>query len=481
LFLPFVLLVYYGIPRRFMTARNVLLLVMSLLFYAYGETKFTAMLILSILMNWAFGLCVSRCREKQSRAIPILVMMIVGNLGILAYFKYWMFLLKNVNYFSGNCLPVPQIMLPIGISFFTFQAISYVLDVYRGKGTAQKNPLNVGLYIAFFPQLVAGPIVRYETIAQQIFHRKETFDDFSEGVCRFIVGLGKKVLIANNVALAADAAFGVPAEELSTGLAWLGAIAYTFQIYYDFSGYSDMAIGLGRMFGFRFLENFNYPYVSTSISEFWRRWHISLSSFFRDYVYIPLGGNRVSTSRLILNLFIVWALTGLWHGADWAFVLWGLLFFVFLVFEKYTGFEKRFVSRWFLPLKYGYTMLIVTVGWVLFKCGFDANMAAMQGETVDSLSSTLHYVCTMFHLNGQPLWSDSATLWFHETRWFYVFAMIFSFPVTPWLICRGDSLKHPAAQWAFSLGFAFALIGVFILSAAYIVKSSYNPFIYFNF
>lgn len=481
LFLPFVLLVYYGIPRRFVTARNAFLLVMSLAFYAYGETKFTAMLILSILMNWAFGLWVSRCREKGKRAIHVLVLMLIGNLGILAYFKYWMFLLKNVNYFAGSHLPIPQIMLPIGISFFTFQAISYVLDVYRGKGEAQKNPLNVGLYIAFFPQLVAGPIVRYETISQQIFNRKETFDDFSEGVYRFIVGLGKKVLIANNVALAADAAFATPGDELSTGLAWLGAIAYTFQIYFDFSGYSDMAIGLGRMFGFRFLENFNYPYISTSISEFWRRWHISLSSFFRDYVYIPLGGNRVSTPRLLVNLFVVWALTGLWHGADWAFVLWGLLFFVFLVFEKYTGFEKRLTSRWFVPLKYAYTMLVVVVGWVLFKCGFDANMAAMKGEMVNSLPATLHYISTMFHLNGQPLWSDTATLWLHETRYFYVFALIFSFPIVPWLIRKGDALKHPAAQWAYTLSFFLVFIGVFILSVAYIVKSGYNPFIYFNF
>ncbi len=435
----------------------------------------------SIACNWAFGLLVDKFRENKRAAIAIIVSMLGVNLGILAYFKYWMFILGNINYFTGSYIPIPKIMLPIGISFFTFQAISYVIDVYRGKGQAQKNPLNVGLYIAFFPQLIAGPIVRYETIADQIHNRKSTFDDFSDGVCRFIVGLAKKMLIANSMGLVADAAFKLPANELSVTMAWLGALAYTFQIYYDFSGYSDMAIGLGRMFGFHFLENFNYPYVSTSITEFWRRWHMSLSSFFRDYVYIPLGGNRVSKPRLILNLFVVWALTGLWHGADWAFVLWGLLFFVFLVFEKSVSFEKRLTSPWLVPLKYVYAMLIVVVGWVLFKAGFDANQAVMQGETANSLALTGSYLQTMFGLSGNALFDDLAYFHWHETRYFYLFAVLFSFPIVPWLVSKGDQIKNPIGQFAYSSVYVLLFCSVFIIAVAYVVKGGYNPFIYFNF
>ena len=481
LFLPFVLFVYYCILFKSRTLQNLFLLIMSLAFYAYGEPWFVFVMMLSIMCNWAFGLLIDKFRENKRAAIAIIVAMLGVNLGILAYFKYWMFILGNINYFTGSYIPIPQIMLPIGISFFTFQAISYVVDIYRGKGQAQKNPLNVGLYIAFFPQLIAGPIVRYETIADQIHNRKSTFDDFSDGVCRFIVGMGKKMLIANSMGLVADAAFKLPAGELSVTMAWLGALAYTFQIYYDFSGYSDMAIGLGRMFGFHFLENFNYPYVSTSITEFWRRWHISLSTFFRDYVYIPLGGNRVSKARLILNLFVVWALTGLWHGADWAFVLWGLLFFVFLVFEKSVGFEKRLTSPWFVPLKYVYAMLIVVVGWVLFKAGFDANQAVMQGNAANSLALTGSYLQTMFGMSGAPLFDDLAYFHWHETRYFYLFAVLFSFPIVPWLISKGDQIKNPIGQFVYSSAYVLLFCCVFIIAVAYVVKGGYNPFIYFNF
>lgn len=481
LFLPFVLFVYYCILFKSRTLQNLFLLMMSLIFYAYGEPWFVFIMITSIMLNWGFGLLVSRFRGNKKAAISIIIAMLAANLGILAYFKYWMFVLGNINYFTGSYIPIPRIALPIGISFFTFQAISYVLDIYREKGQAQLNPLNVGLYIAFFPQLVAGPIVRYETIADQIRNRKENFDDFSEGVCRFIVGLGKKMLIANSMAIVADAAFQQPSNELSVTMAWLGALAYTFQIYFDFSGYSDMAIGLGRMFGFHFLENFNYPYIATSISEFWRRWHMSLSSFFRDYVYIPLGGNRVSTPRLIFNLFAVWALTGLWHGADWAFVFWGLLFFVFLVFEKYTGFEKRFNSPWLIPLKYVYSMLIVVVGWVLFKAGFDANFAVMNGETANSLALTGSYLKTMFGFSHNVFFDDLAYFHWHETRYFYFFAVLFSFPIVPWLIAKGEAAKNPAIQIAFSSAYVILFCGLFVISVAYVVKGGYNPFIYFNF
>ncbi|MDO4550087.1 MAG: MBOAT family protein [Planctomycetia bacterium] len=481
-FLPFVLFTYYCLLFKWRSLQNVFLLVMSLLFYAYGEPSFVFVMMISIVMNWAFGLLVDRFRGSPRATKSVLVAMLLCNLGILAYFKYWMFVLGNINHFTGSYIPIPKITLPIGISFFTFQAISYVLDIYRGKGQAQKNPLNVGLYISFFPQLIAGPIVRYETIAEQIKHRNESLDDFSEGVCRFIVGLGKKVLVANHMAIVADAAFALPPGELSVGLAWLGALAYTFQIYFDFSGYSDMAIGLGRMFGFRFLENFNYPYISTSISEFWRRWHMSLSSFFRDYVYIPLGGNRVSTPRLGVNLFAVWALTGLWHGADWAFVLWGLLFFVFLVFEKLIKLEKRWNAPWQIPMKVFYTMLIVVVGWVLFKSGFDASvMEFSKGNTFHSLTLAGSYLQTMFGFSTNVFWDDLAHFHWHETRYVYCFAVLFSFPVVPWLVKKYENSSSATAQNVFSVLYTLLYCGLFILSVTFIAKGGYNPFIYFNF
>ncbi len=481
LFLPLVLFVYYCLLFKCRTLQNLFLLVASLFFYAYGEPWFVFVMMFSIAVNWAFGLLVGYYKSKPIVEKLILAAALLVNLGILAYFKYWMFFLGNINYFTGSYIPIPRIMLPIGISFFTFQALSYVIDIYRGRGAAQKNPLNVGLYIAFFPQLIAGPIVRYETIEDQIRNRKETLDDFSEGVCRFIVGLGKKMLIANSMALVADAAFTQPTNELSVTMAWLGALAYTFQIYYDFSGYSDMAIGLAKMFGFHFLENFNYPYVSTSISEFWRRWHISLSSFFRDYVYIPLGGNRVSTMRLVVNLFVVWALTGLWHGADWAFVLWGLLFFICLVFEKFTGFEKRFNSPWQIPLKYAYAMLIVVVGWVLFKAGFDANEAVMNGETLNSLAITGSYLQIMFGLTSNAWFDDLAYFHLHEARYYFLFAALFSFPITPWLIAKGESSQSSAIKILYNTAYALLFCGLFIISVAFVVRGGYNPFIYFNF
>ena len=293
--------------------QNVMLLIASLIFYAWGEPKYVLIMIASIIVNYALGLLVDkvRCRKVLSRLVIALTAVL--NLSVLFIFKYLMFTVDNINSIASLNLSVPNIALPIGISFFTFQAMSYVIDVYREKGEAQKNPLNVGLYISFFPQLIAGPIVRYETVAYQIKHRVETFDNFSTGVVRFIIGLAKKVLLANTMGVVADYSFDMPNSELTVVMAWIGAIAYSLQIFFDFSGYSDMAIGLGKMFGFHFLENFNYPYISTSITEFWRRWHMSLGTWFRDYVYFPLGGSRVNKPRLILNLFVVWFLTGVWH------------------------------------------------------------------------------------------------------------------------------------------------------------------------
>ena len=389
LFLPCTLIGYYLIFRKSRQLQNIFLLFVSLFFYAWGEPKFVLVMLLSIICNWFFGILVDKAKKKEKKSMIrlVLALTVIFNLSILFVFKYLNFTANTICSIFGITSSIPKIALPIGISFFTFQAMSYVLDVYRDKGAVQKNILNVGLYISFFPQLIAGPIVRYETVAEEIKNRKETLDDFFDGFARFIVGLGKKVLLSNTFALLADRAFDGCAngDNLSVAFSWLGAIAYTLQIFFDFSGYSDMAIGLGKMFGFHFLENFNYPYISLSVAEFWRRWHISLGSWFRDYVYIPLGGNRVSKSRNIFNLFVVWGLTGVWHGANWTFIVWGLMYFVLLTFEKLTGFEKR-KSKPFMVFRWFYTMFFVIMGWVVFRS--------------NSLTDAFVYMKSMFGLNG---------------------------------------------------------------------------------
>ena len=327
-FLPLVLVIYYGLLRKNVALKNIFLLVASLFFYAWGEPQYVFLMIATILFDWFYGILLDKVRDNKIPARIIMFLMVATNLSILGYYKYSGFAVSQVNRFLHTEFAIPQVILPIGISFFTFQAMSYAIDVYRGHGKVQKNPLYVGLYVSLFPQLIAGPIVRYETVADQIENRVENWNDFTSGVTRFCVGLAKKVLISNNMAVVADAAFALIINndfQASLGMAWLGAISYTLQIFFDFSGYSDMAIGLGKMFGFHFEENFNYPYISKTVSEFWRRWHMSLQTWFRDYVYFPLGGSRVSKPRLIFNLFVVWALTGIWHGANWTFILWGLM------------------------------------------------------------------------------------------------------------------------------------------------------------
>lgn len=471
-FLPAVLAVYYTILRNRRKAQNTFLLVSSLGFYAWGEPWFVLILMGSILGNWIFGFLADRYREEKWQSHGIIAMMVVFNLSIIFIFKYLMFTLENVNRFFDTKIAIPQIMLPIGISFFTFQAISYVLDVYRGRGQVQKNPLNVGLYISFFPQLVAGPIVRYETISEQILHRKESWEGFSQGVCRFLFGFGKKVLLANNFAIVADKAFSLPGDELSVSFAWLGAIAYTLQIYFDFSGYSDMAIGLGKMFGFEFLENFNYPYTSKSISEFWRRWHISLGTWFRDYVYFPMGGSRVSSKwKILFNLLVVWTLTGLWHGANWTFLCWGFLYFVLIAVEKLLHFERLGENHMgFAIAKRVYTMFMVIVGWVLFRSA--------------TIYNALTYLSTMLFLNGNPFMDVNTTVYFAENQYFLFFGILFSMPVyhglSKWIearIDRGNRLVGGMVNTVYPLG----LMILFLTALSYLVKGSYNPFIYFNF
>lgn len=457
LFLPAVLILYYNPIIKSRTFRNAILIFSSIFFYAWGEPFFVILMLASIFLNWLFGLGVAKFKDIcQSKARLFVGLSVIANLGMMFVFKYLTFTLKNINILFSTNLDTLDIALPIGISFFTFQAMSYVIDVYRGNGAVQKNPFNVALYISFFPQLIAGPIVRYQTIADQINFRKETFDDFSNGVYRFMLGFCKKVLIANNVAMVADGIFGN--SGISVATAWVGAIAYTLQIFFDFAGYSEMAIGLGKMFGFHFLENFNYPYISKSVSEFWRRWHISLGTWFRDYVYFPLGGSRVKKkSRLIFNLFVVWLLTGVWHGANWTFVAWGLLYFVLLAFEKLTNFPEKI--KFFNHI---YTMLFVIIGWVLFRS--------------DSIADALSYLKTMFFMSGAQLFDEKTIFYLDNYKFYLAAGLLASFPIIPKI-----KEKIKINKTFYETVASFALLITFIISLTFTIKGSYNPFIYFNF
>lgn len=458
-FLPTVLVVYYALLRKTKRLKNIFLLIASIFFYAWGEPFYVFLMIASILFNWLMGMLIDRFREKKMIAALLIILMAAVNIGVMGWYKYSMFTVLQINRFMHTQIPVPNVPLPLGISFFTFQAMSYVIDVYRKRGRMQVNPLNVGLYISFFPQLIAGPIVRYETIAEQIEHRKESFDAFCAGSARFIVGLAKKALIANNMALIADNAFGLIINndfQASVGMAWLGAIAYTFQIFFDFSGYSDMAIGLGHMFGFEFEENFRYPYISKTVSEFWRRWHISMQTWFRDYVYFPLGGNRVTLPRNILNLFVVWLLTGIWHGANWTFIAWGLMYFVILVFEKLTGLAKK--ERWWGHI---YTMLLVIIGWVIFRS--------------TGMGTAFLYIKAMFGIGAKGL-IDKAVWAYIAQNWIYfIFAFIGSVPLMPWI---DEKLKE---NRAWQTVYAVAVAAALIFSISFISNKAYSPFIYSNF
>lgn len=463
-FLPVVLFGYYVLFRKSRLLQNLFLLIASLIFYAWGEPKFVFIMIASILINWLFGLLTDKKRNSKKLCRLFVGLDVVCNLGLLFVFKYLMFTLHNINSLFGTALPVPEIALPIGISFFTFQAMSYVLDVYRKDGEVQKNPLYVGLYISLFPQLIAGPIVRYQTVADEIQNRKETWDDFSEGVRRFMVGFLKKVLLANTMGIIADGVFDSKTP-VCAAASWLGLIAYTLQIYYDFAGYSDMGIGLGRMFGFHFLENFDYPYISVSITEFWRRWHISLGTWFRDYVYIPLGGSRVKKPRLVFNLFVVWALTGIWHGANWTFLTWGLLYFVLLTFEKLTGIEKKLKNRAWRPVKYIYTMVFVCLGWLVFRA--------------DSMTAAWEYFRNMLGM-GSAVLDD--TFWYYIDNYLVLLlaAAVFALPVAPKIRKKVDTMpKVPKAIC--DVLYVIGIFALFLVAISYIVKGSYNPFIYFNF
>lgn len=453
-FLPVVLVLYYGgchiLLRNNITAKNILLLIASLIFYAYGEGWFVLLLVVSMGMNYVFGLLIDRAEHQKKL---FLILALLCNLGLLFVFKYLDFVLINCNRFFHTDFPLTKLELPIGISFFTFQAVSYIADVYRGAAKVQKNPIKLGLYISLFPQLVAGPIVRYDAIEKQMDERTESYPMFGNGVVRFIVGLGKKVLLADTMALFAGRILTTASggNALSVSMAWLGAIAYTLQIYYDFSGYSDMAIGLGKMFGFTFMENFIYPYIAKSVSEFWRRWHISVATWFRDYVYIPLGGNTNSW-KTYRNIFIVWLLTGIWHGAGWTYIAWGMLYFIVLVFERLTGLGRT--RKLPAVVAHIYTMFIVIIGMVIFMA--------------PSLSIGIHYVGNMIGI-GAAGWLDSTTLFYLKDNWiFFTLSVLFVTPI-------GKKLEKVSRLYQLLLGL------VLILSIIYIIKGNYSPFIYFSF
>jgi len=457
-FLGITLAVYYLMKPLPIIYRNIWLFLVSIFFYAWGEPKFFVVILCSIVMNYFWGLAVDRYRH--AKGIKWLLGVAVGsNLLILFIFKYLNFSVGIINALVGDILTPPGIHLPIGISFFTFQAISYVIDVYRGQGKVQKNILNVGLYIAFFPQLVAGPIVRYDTVAEQLAERKENCADFAVGIERFLIGFCKKILLANIFGLMADEVFdNIWKDVTSVDLAWVGAIAYSFQILFDFSGYSDMAIGLGKMFGFHFEENFHYPYVACSVSDFWRRWHISLGSWFRDYVYIPLGGSRVKTKRHVCNLAVVWILTGIWHGANWTFIIWGVFYFVLIVFEKMTGVPNKLRYTWAKIIYQIITLLSIVGGWVIFRC--------------ETLGALYKYVKALFGLGSRSVHDTRVVFFFKEYWIFWIVAILLCIPmpekVSRWF-SKAEVLKP------------IVMIALFIVGISFLVLLDHNPFIYFNF
>lgn len=462
-FLPIVLALYFLCPQKF---RNFILFASSLIFYAWGEPIYVLIMIFSTLVDYTHGMMVEYFKNKgqdKKAKIAVASSMII-NLALLCLFKYSDFLIQNINSIFNVSIPLLKLALPIGISFYTFQTMSYTVDVYRGAAKAQKNIISFGAYVVLFPQLIAGPIVQYKTIAEQLDYRKETVDEFSYGILRFMTGLGKKVLFANNIGLLWDNISSMELNTMPALTAWLGIIAFTFQIYFDFSGYSDMAIGLGHMFGFRFLENFDHPYMSKSITEFWRRWHISLGTWFREYVYIPLGGNRKGFAKQMRNIAVVWLLTGIWHGASWNFLLWGVYFGIILVLEKLfllKWLEKApsFVSRI-------YTIFLVICSWVIFA--------------FDDFSKIGPYFKAMFLINGAGAF-DSQSIYFLYTNIIMIVILCIASTDLPKRLVQRIDFKFTNKPLAFEIIKNVFFIATFVLSVAYLVDASYNPFLYFRF
>ena len=459
-FLPLTLLLYFSVPRRL---RNTILLIVSLIFYAWGEPIYIILMLFSTVTDFVHGLLVERYRNQPKKAKLVVLSSITINLGLLVFFKYSTFLLTNINLLFHTNFYIPQMSLPIGISFYTFQTMSYTIDVFRQEAKAKKNMIDLGAYVTMFPQLIAGPIVRYQTIANQLDHRVESEDLFAKGSWRFTIGLGKKVLLANNIGLLWNQIQLTEMSDLSIVMAWLGLVAFGFQIYFDFSGYSDMAIGLGYLFGFELLENFNYPYISQSITEFWRRWHISLGSWFRDYVYIPLGGNRKGKKRMYLNLFIVWMLTGLWHGASWNFVLWGLYFGILIIIEKaFLLFWLSRAPRW---MRHVYTIILLLIGWGLFA--------------FEDFHQLINYFTVLFGLRNAT-WVNQETLYYLSQN--IILFVLLTIASTPMIRLIGQKLfNSPYGSVIKAFIVPMICLLILIASTAYLVDSSYNPFLYFRF
>ena len=454
-YLPAVLAVYFLVPFRF---RNFVLLVVSLFFYGWGEPVYVLVMIFSILFNWIFGRMISQYRDRDRKtAGKYLTICIVLNLLLLGFFKYYDFFIGNLNAIGITFLKPLKLGLPIGISFYTFQAMSYPIDLYRHDTDPQRSVINFGAYVTMFPQLIAGPIVRYRDIAGMLEHRKENVDKFYEGVVRFMCGLAKKVLLANSCGQVFETVNSLSFSQSSVLTAWLGILCYAFQIYFDFSGYSDMAIGLGKMFGFDFLENFNYPYIARSVTDFWRRWHMSLSYWFRDYVYIPLGGNRLGLKRQIINIMIVWLLTGFWHGASWNFVLWGIFYGIVLIIEKLFLLKPLQKAPAFVG--HIYTMFVVLVAWVLFA--------------FTDFSQVLTYLGMMF--GRASAFANAYTVYFLCDN--FVLLAVCAAACTPIARTRMNFLKNNTFAMARPLLVLLALI----VCTAFIVDASYNPFLYFRF
>jgi alginate O-acetyltransferase complex protein AlgI len=491
MFLPISLMLYYITPNKF---KNCILLILSLLFYAWGEPKYIALMIVLTFLNYIFGLAISKALEtdclnskhvqksysknskkskiknkkvKSKYGLKTLILGLFVNIFVLIIFKYSIFILTNFNIFSVNTQVNMEtiesnIHLPIGISFYIFQSISYLIDVYRDKQLAQKNIVDFYLYVTMFPQLIAGPIVRYKTISSQIKERNHTLEKIAQGIYIFSIGLGKKVILSNQLAVISDNAFS--GDDLSVLGAWLGIICYTLQIYFDFSGYSDMAIGLGKMFGFELPENFNYPYISKSITEFWRRWHISLTSWFKDYVYIPLGGNRCSTIKWMRNIFVVWLLTGIWHGASWNFIIWGIYYGLILIFEKFYLKEK--LEKLPKVIQRLYMIILVMIGWVMFRA--------------DNISSAINYLGNMFGISSTCFIDVNFFIDFLEIKWIIFVSILLSTPIFR-IIIEQIRKKIGKLEEIEAISKSLIASSILIVSTILLINLGYNPFLYFQF
>ena len=456
IYFPLVLIIMFSSPIKL---RNLFLFILSLIFYGWGEPIYIVIMLISTIVDYINGYYVNKYRDKRNIAKRFVILSIVFNLSMLGFFKYFDFIVMNLNNLGLDFIQPLGLALPIGISFYSFQTMSYPIDIYRNQAEYQKSIVSFGTYVTMFPQLIAGPIVRYKDIATQLNHRTTTIDKFASGIERFMVGLAKKVILANSIGLIFDQVIALENSETSIILAWLGSIAFCFQIYFDFSGYSDMAIGIGKMLGFEFLENFNYPYIATSITDFWRRWHISLSTFFRDYVYIPLGGNRKGLKRQIINICIVWFLTGLWHGANYNYILWGVYFAIFLIIEKI--YLLNILKKTPKFINHIYTLIIVIISFTIFS--------------IEDLPTLINQLKNMLLMNDIPLIND-LTLFYIRNN--IVLLIVISISSTP--LINNIYIKY-IKNSKYEIIKPFIIVIGFIICVAFLVNASYNPFLYFRF